>query len=68
MELCIIWYYQTLRKRRPYLEFFWSVFSRIRSIFPHLVRMRENANQKNFENAHFSLTERRVKGPVTHIW
>ena len=43
---------RTLRKRCPYLELFWSVFSRIRteyreirSISRYSVRMRENVNQ-----------------------
>ena len=45
----------------PYSEFFWSVFSRIRTeygeilrISPYSVRMRENRDQKNSENGHFS--------------
>ena len=45
----------------PYSEFFWSVFSRIRTeygeilrISPYSVRMRENTDQKNSENGHFS--------------
>ena len=42
-----------LRKKCPYSELFWSVFSRIRieygeirSISPYSVRMRENTDQK----------------------
>ena len=49
----------TLRKRRPYSELFWSVFSRIRteygeirSISPYSVRMRENVDQNNSEYWH----------------
>ena len=49
-----------LRGMCPYLEFLWSAFSRIRteyweirSISPNSVRMRENADQKNFEYEHF---------------
>ena len=45
-----------LRKKCPYSEFFWSLFSRIRteyveirSISPYLVRMRENTDQNNSE-------------------
>ena len=51
----------SLHKKCPYLELFWSVFSRIlteygdiRSISPYSVRMRENADQNNFEYRHFS--------------
>ena len=47
-------------KCRPYSEFLWSVFSRIRteygetrSISPYSVRMRENTDQKNSEYEHF---------------
>ena len=43
-----------LREKCPYSEFFWSVFSRIRtehreirSISPHSIQMRENTDQKN---------------------
>ena len=49
-----------LRKKSPYSEFFWSVFScirteygEIRSIFPYSVRMQENTDQKNSENRYF---------------
>ena len=51
----------TLRERGLYLDFFWSVFSRIRteygeirSICLYLVRMRKNMDQKNYEYGHFS--------------
>ena len=51
----------TLRKKCPYLQFFWSAFSciwtacrEIQSISPHLVRMRENMDQKNSKFGHFS--------------
>ena len=47
----------------PYLEFFWSVFSRIWTeyweilrISPYSVRVRENASQKNSKYGHFSLS------------
>ena len=52
--------YHSLRKNCPYLELLWSAFSRIRTeygetrnISPYLVRMRENAEQNNFEWGHF---------------
>ena len=41
-----------LRKRCPYLEFFWSVFSRIR-VSPYSFGMWENQDQKNSEYEHF---------------
>ena len=51
----------SLRKKCPYSEFFWSVFSRIRTEygdllckFPYSVLMRENADQKNSEYGHFT--------------
>ena len=50
-----------LCEKCPYSEFFWSVFSlirteygEIRSIFPYSVRMRENTDQKNSKYGHFS--------------
>ena len=46
----------TLREKRPNAEFFWSVFSRIRTEYrdlicksPYSVRMRENKNQKKLQ-------------------
>ena len=51
----------TLRKTYRYSEFFWFVFFRIRteyreiwSISLYSVQMRENTDQKNSENGHFS--------------
>ena len=51
----------TLREECSYWEFFWSAFPRIpteygekQSISPYSVRMRENANQKNFDYGQFS--------------
>ena len=45
---------KTLRKKCPYLELFWSVFSRIRTEYGEIlcislysVRMRENTDQNN---------------------
>ena len=50
----------TLRERCPNLEFFWSIFSRIRTkcgeilcISLHAVQMHENADQKNCKYGHF---------------
>ena len=61
----------TLRKKCPYSELFWSVFSRIqseygekRSISPYSVRMQENTVQNNSEYGHFS---RSVKENVSYI-
>ena len=49
-----------LRKTCPYLELFWSTFSRIWTqyggiprISPHSVRMRENVEQINSEYGRF---------------
>ena len=49
-----------LRKKCPYSELFWSVFSRIRTeygeilrISPYSVQMRENTDQNNSEYGHF---------------
>ena len=51
----------TLRKKRPYSELLWSVFSRIRSEYREILRissysvwMRENTDQSNSEYGHFS--------------
>ena len=48
----------------PYSEFFWSLFYRIQieyeeiiRISPHLVRMRENTDQKNSKYGHFSRSD-----------
>ena len=50
-----------LRKKGPYSELFWSVFSNIRteygeirSISPYSVSMWENTDQNNSEYGHFS--------------
>ena len=57
----------TLRKKYPYSELFWSVFSRIRtengeirSISPYSIRMRENTDQNNSEYEHFSRSDIRL--------
>ena len=49
-----------MRKKCPYSELFWLVFSRIRtdygeirSISPYSVQMRENKDQNNSEYGHF---------------
>ena len=51
----------TLRKKCPYLEFFWSVFSHTRTEYGDLqskaaysVQMRENMEQKKSEYVHLS--------------
>ena len=47
----------SFRKKCPYLEFSWSVFSHIRTEYGetlHSVQMRENMGQKNSEYGHFS--------------
>ena len=53
----------TLREKRPFSEFFWSVFFRIGAecgeilrisrISPYSVQMQENMDQKNSEYEHF---------------
>ena len=50
----------SLREKCPYSEFFWSVFSHIRTEYgeklrtsPYSVQMREIADQKNPEYGHF---------------
>ena len=50
----------TLREKCTHSELFWLAFSRIRTeyggilyISPYLVRMRENADQNNYEYGHF---------------
>ena len=54
-------HFYSLREKCPYLEFFWSVFSYIRTEYgeilhasPYLAWIRENTNQKNSEYGHFS--------------
>ena len=44
-----------VRGKRPYSEFFWSVFSRIRTEYS--VPMRENTDQKNSEYGRFSRSD-----------
>ena len=51
----------SLRKNCSYSEFFWFIFSRIRTecgdircIFQYSVQMRENIDQENSEYGHFS--------------
>ena len=44
--------YISLRKKWPYSELFYSVFSRIRT--EYAVRMRENTDRNNSEYEHFS--------------
>ena len=54
----------TLRKKCPYLEFFWYVFSRIRtkyedlrSEYPYSAQIRENADQEKLLLLLFTQTE-----------
>ena len=44
----------TLRKKCPHSELFYFAFSRILSISPYSVQMRETADQNNSEHGHFS--------------
>ena len=53
----------SLLQKCPYSEFFWFTFSHIwteygeiRSIYPYLVKIRENTNRKNYEYGHVSLS------------
>ena len=50
---------QTLRKKYPYLEIFWSVFYRIRTENGEMlcIRMHENTDQNNSKYGHFSRSE-----------
>ena len=60
-----------MRKKCPYSELFWSVFSRIRtdSFSPYSVQMQENTDQNNCEYVHFSRSVQVEKcfRPVTSI-
>ena len=44
----------SLRKKCPYSELFWSVFSGIRTEYGEIRSMLENTVQNNFEYEHFS--------------
>ena len=44
----------TLHEKCLYLEFFWSVFPRIRTEYGEILRMQKNTNQKNSEYGVFS--------------
>ena len=64
----------TLRKKYPYSEFFWSVFSRMQTEYedllrksPYSGRMRENTDQKNSEYRHFSVWERATMAPAENM-
>ena len=55
-----LWFSNTLRKKCPYSELFWSAFPRIRLVYgeilrlsPYSVRMRESMDQNNSEYGHF---------------
>ena len=46
--------YVTMREKCPYLEFFWSVFSRIRTSFLSVFSPNvANTDQKNYKYGHF---------------
>ena len=45
----------SLRKKWPYSELFWSVFSRIGTEYS--VRIRENTDQNNSKYGHFSRSD-----------
>ena len=47
-----------MRKKCPYSELFWSIFSLIRTEYVETVRMRENTDQNNFEYGHFLHSEK----------
>ena len=56
--------YEALREKCPYSEFFWSVFSRIRTdyreiqnISPYSVQIWENTDQKNSKYEGISCSE-----------
>ena len=53
--------YLTLCEKCPYLEFFWTIFSRVLTEYgeilripPHSFRMRKKTDQRNFKYRHFS--------------
>ena len=46
-----------MRKKCPYSEFLWYVFSRIQTEYEE-IRMGENTDQKISKYAHFSRTDR----------
>ena len=67
--ICTFSFCKTLRKKCPYLELFWSAFSRIRtdhreilSNSPYSFRVRENAGQNNSKYGHFSRSENYPEG------
>ena len=49
--------WQALREKCPYSELFWSAFSRIGSLSPSSVQMRENTDQNNSEYGPFLRSE-----------
>ena len=75
----VISFFQTLRKKSQYLQFFWSVFSRILTVHgeiygkkfrisPYSLRMRENTEQKNSEYGQFSRSENNTHKIISHRW
>ena len=65
----------SLRKKCPYSELFWSVFSFIRTeyreilcISPYSARMWENADQNNSEYENFSRNAYLLNGKCYNPW
>ena len=66
--------YQTLHKKCPYSELFWSVFSCIGTEYgeilrnsPYSVRMRENTDQNNSEYGHFPRSKTRSQDSQKYL-
>ena len=64
----------TQREKSPNWDYFWFVFSHIWTAYeeilrisPHLVRMRENTDQKNSEYGHFSRSVRHNLFPLLDL-
>ena len=60
IQYLIFGVYPSLRVKRPYSEWFWSAYSRIRTEYKgilrtsaHSVQMQENTDQNNSEYRHF---------------
>ena len=71
MFLCYFFFrLSSLRKKYPYLEFFWPRFSLIRSKYGDMssysVRIRENEDQENSEYGHFSRSDYNINLNCRH--
>ena len=53
LDINLPWCY-TQHEKYPYSEFFWSIFSRVRTEYEDI---RKNADQKNYEYGHFSRSD-----------